>query len=113
MREWDNNNNNGDARTWRRSVGDGVGGRSLARVHVYDFLADFALDVATPVELALTSLGDLRLIRVIAAPTAHQLTALGTLGEPVTSATLSTRRSGLLVRQTIIWRLVDVDHVLL
>ncbi len=50
---------------------------SFTRMHVDNFLAFFALDVAAPVELAVAALRDLRFKRVVTASAAHEVTTVG------------------------------------
>jgi len=112
MRIPDNNNNNGGTHVAERVAGSPLA-HSLARIDVYDLFADFTFHVTTPVELALTSFGDLSLVRVITSPAAHQLAAFRALGESVAAAPLRARRSRLLVREAVIRRLIQIYHVLL
>ena len=56
----------------------------LAGVYIHDPLTPFTLDIATPVELAVTPFHQLSLEGVVASAAAHQVAAVHPLRVPVT-----------------------------
>lgn len=79
---------------------------------VHNLRALLALDVAAPVELAVAALRLHSLELVIAAATAHELTAIHALGCLVAKAALCAQRARALVAHAVVRTGVDVDQVL-
>ena len=85
----------------------------LAGVDVSHSSTCFALDVTTPVEFTMASLGDCRFVCVVAPSAAHEVAAVHALRLPVTLAPGRAERAGLLVRVAVVGALVQVEQVLL
>ena len=84
----------------------------LAHELVHDLRALLALDVAAPVELAVAALGLHGLELIVAAATAHELTAVHALRRLVAQAALRAQRASALIAHTVVGAGVDVDQVL-
>ena len=85
----------------------------FTRVDVHDALAHFALNVATPVELAATAFRYLRLSRAVATAAAHQVAAGYAIGVPVAPSTHGPERTRLGVLVAVVRRLFQIHEVLL
>ena len=84
---------------------------SLADELVYDFGAAFALDVAAPVELAVTTLYNLSFILVVASAAAHQLTSIHALRCLVAKAPHCAQGARAWVLQAVVWTGVHVHQI--
>ena len=85
----------------------------FTRVNINDTLAHFALYETTPMELAVTTLRQFSLARVVAAVAAHQTTPAHVFRCLVASSTYGTEGSRLGVRKAVVRRMFQVHEVFL
>ena len=71
-----------------------------------------AVDPAAPVELAVALPGARELVRVVAAPAAHQVAAVRALGSPIALSPHRAQGAGLRVVVAVVGRALQVDQVL-
>lgn len=85
---------------------------SLASVEIDRLGACFALNIAAPMKLAITTLLDGNLLSVVTSTAAHKIASIGTARMSITITSLRSIRARLVVEFAIIGRIVDVKQIL-